>query len=313
MTALQARANEYAAGSRAINTRRAYKWGWKPFEAWCRREKLAALPASGETLARYLADMADNGFAVASIKLALTAISQQHEAAGVENPRGTRAVRDVSKGIRRTKSVRQVQKAPILIPMLRAMVAALPRGTKSSIRDAAILLLGFSGAFRRSELVSLQLEDIEFTGDGVRILLRKSKTNQEGKPDWVNIPNGEHEETCPVRALKSWITELCAALFDLHPRGPVFREITRYGNIKAGLTARAVAEVVKARASAAGFDPAMYSGHSLRSGLATSAAQAGKPEREIMAQTRHKSTEVLRRYIRAVTPFAANAAKGIGL
>jgi integrase len=187
-------------------------------------------------------------------------------------------------------------------------MAPQPDGSLVTLRDRALLLLGFAGAFRRSELVSLDTGDVASAADGLVITLRRSKTDQEGQGRQVGLPFGSNPRTCPVRALRDWFT--AAAIAD----GPIFRGVDRHGNIAVTrLTDQSVALVVKRAAAAAGLDPADYAGHSLRSGLATAAAMAGVSERSIMAQTGHKSLPVVRRYIRSGGLFRRNAAAAVGL
>jgi integrase len=186
------------------------------------------------------------------------------------------------------------------------MVAALPDGLLG-VRDRALLLVGFAGAFRRSELVSLDRPDLEFTKDGLTVMLRRSKSDQEGQGRKVGIPYGSNPETCPVRALQAWLE--AAAITD----GPVFRGVTRHGKVQGRLSGYAVALIVKRYAAVGGLDPSRYAGHSLRAGLATAAAIGGASERSIMNQTGHKSITMVRRYIRDGNLFRENAAAKTGL
>jgi integrase len=187
------------------------------------------------------------------------------------------------------------------------MVAAAAPGLLG-VRDRALLLLGFAGAFRRSELTSLDHEDLEFTPEGLVALLRRSKTDQEAQGRKVGIPYGSNPQTCPVRAVQAWF-----AASEIST-GPIFRRVDRHGKLRAGrLSGYAVALVVKRHAEAAGLDAAKYAGHSLRAGLATSAAIGGASERAIMAQTGHRSVSMVRRYIRDGNLFRENAAAKAGL
>ena len=174
-------------------------------------------------------------------------------------------------------------------------------------RDRALLLVGFAGAFRRSELVSLDVADVAFDPNGLTIRLRRSKTDQEGEGRKVGLPYGSNLATCPVRALQEWLH--VAAITN----GALFVGINRHGTPQGRLSACAVALIVKKVVAAAGLNPDLYAGHSLRAGLATSAAMAGVSERSIMAQTGHKSVMMVRRYIRDGSLFRENAAAGIGL
>jgi len=187
------------------------------------------------------------------------------------------------------------------------MVLALPEGPLG-LRDRALLLVGFAAALRRSKLVGLDVEDLGFEQAGMVLTLRRSKTDQEGQGQTVAIPYGRHDSTCPVLAVKVWLDASGITA------GPVFRAVDRHGNIAAArLSDRAVANIVKRAAAAAGLDPADYAGHSLRSGMATAAARAGASERAIMDQTRHRSVAMVRRYIRRGQLFADNAAGRLGL
>ncbi len=175
-------------------------------------------------------------------------------------------------------------------------------------RNRALLLVGFAGAFRRSELVSLDVEDAQFTQDGLVVTLRRSKTDQEGEGRKVGLPYGSHPTTCPVRSLRAWLEQAAIT------RGPIFRYVDRHGNVGPNrLTDQVVALVVKRCAVTAGLEAARYAGHSLRAGLATAAAEADVSERAIMAQTGHKSLPMVRRYIRQGSLFKQNAAAQVGL
>ena len=198
------------------------------------------------------------------------------------------------------------------------MIAAQP-DTLAGLRNRALLLLGFAGALRRSELVGLDVEDLDFTSAGLVVTLRRSKTDQDGDGRKLGVPYGGRLETCPVRTSQSWLS--AAAI----TTGPMFREITKADRIlnpytdKKGrqrgvrLGDKAVALIVKRAAQEAGLDPTRYAGHSLRAGLATSAAAAGASERAIMATTGHRSVQMVRRYIRSGELFRENAAATVGL
>ena len=179
---------------------------------------------------------------------------------------------------------------------------------RATVRDAALLLVGYAGAFRRSEVASLRIEDVEFVEDGATVLLRRSKTDQVGKGQKRALPHGSHPETCPVRNLRRWLELLGEA------EGPIFRPIDRHGNLrKTALSDRSVCELVKKRAQAAGLNRDRYSGHSLRAGLATAASAAGVSQRSIMDQGDWKSVQTVMRYVREGTLFKNNAAASIGL
>lgn len=300
-------ARDYAARARAANTKRAYQNDWHDFTSWCAEQGLQPLPAAPQTIALYLTARAET-HRVSSLQRRLSAISQAHQAAGFP-PISTRQepLHSVWMGIKRDKGTAQRGKAPVVTEELRAMVATLP-DSLLGIRDRALLLLGFAGAFRRSELVSLDVDDVNMTRDGVIVTLRRSKTDQEGQGQKIGIPYGSNPATCPVRALQAWLEASGIT------EGPLFRAIDRHGNLQPGrLSDKAVALVVKRWAAAAGLDPTKYAGHSLRAGLATAAAAAGVNERVIMNQTRHRSVMMVRRYIRDGSLFRENAAAMVGL
>lgn len=298
----------YAGASRAENTKRAYTNDFVAFSAWCGEQGLPAMPALPGSVALYLTALAVAEKKVATIERALVAICQAHKLHGFPSPRKAREVTEVLQGIRRTLGVAPHQKDPVLVDTLRALVEPMRRDDPGDARDRALLCLGFASGCRRSELVALDIGDLSFGDDGLEIVIRRSKTDQEGIGRKVGIPYGGRPRTCPVRAVRDWID------MSLLAEGPLFRPINRFGKILARrLTDQSVALIVKRWALEAGFDPALFAGHSLRSGLATAAAKAGKSERSIMKQTGHRSVSVVRRYIRDAELFEDNAAAGIGL
>lgn len=303
---LRGQARDFMAQAKAPNTIRAYRNDWRQFTAWCEQHGCPSLPATAETVAIYLTDQADR-CRTSTLQRRIASISQAHQAAGHETPTTAAAVRLVWQGIRRTKGVAQEGKAAAVTADLRRMVATLP-DSLLGVRDRALLLVGFAGAFRRSELVGLDRADVAITLEGATITLRRSKTDQEGEGRKVGIPYGSRPDTCPVRALGGWLE--AASITD----GPLFRSVNRHGQLQPGrLSDRTVALVVKRAAAAAGLEPNRYSGHSLRAGLATSAAAAGASERSIMAQTGHRSAAMVRRYIRDGSLWRENAAATVGL
>ncbi|OPY60119.1 MAG: Tyrosine recombinase XerD [Pelotomaculum sp. PtaU1.Bin065] len=300
------KAHDYIAQAKAKNTIKSYRADWQDFTTWCNNNNLIELPADPETVAVYLAHLAETS-KVSTLQRRISAISQAHQAAGHPSPTCTMEVRAVMAGIRRERGSAQAGKAPVLVDDIKAMVDTLPDNL-IGIRDRALLLLGFAGAFRRSELISLDVEDIEFSREGITVTLRKSKTDQEGHGRKIGIPYGSNIDTCPVRSLQAWLEGSGIN------EGPLFRSINRHGSLQQGrLSDKAVALVVKRTTEAAGLDPVMYSGHSLRAGLATSAAMAGVSERAIMNQTGHRSVSMVRKYIREGSLFRDNAAAGLGL
>ncbi|MBU1909086.1 MAG: tyrosine-type recombinase/integrase [Verrucomicrobia bacterium] len=291
-------------GSLAPNTRRAYQRQNKAFLKWCHEEGRSPMPASADTLAGYLGEMAARGVGVSTMNQALAAIMLAHRVAGFDPPSGLKLTFKWRR-IRREKKTAPRKAAPILTGDLRLIISALPR-TPIGLRDRALLLTGFVGAFRRSELVALMFEDVAFTGEGVRVFLPQSKTDQEGQGVEVPLPHGRSAEMCPVRALRDWL-EIAAI-----NSGTVFRRVDRHGNIGNGsLSGRGVALIVQRVARKAGLDVERISAHSLRSGLATAAAKAGKPEHAIMRQGRWKSHRVMQGYIQAANLFEDSAAAGL--
>jgi len=300
-------ARDYCDQAKASATRKSYERDWRHFVAWCQTHSRRALPAEPDTVALYLTDLAQT-LKVATLAKRVAALSQAHQFAGHPSPTHDILVRTVFAGIRRAKGTAQIRKRPILTEDLRQFVACLPNSLAGR-RDRALLLLGFAGGFRRSELVSLSLHDLTFTGDGLIVLLRRSKTDQEGQGREVGIPFGSTPATCPVRALRAWLADL-----EPNGTGPLFRPVNRHGHLlPRRVTDRAVALVVKKWAAFAGLETTGLAGHSLRSGLATSAAAAGVSERAIMAQTGHRSLTTLRKYIRSGSLFLENAAAKVGL
>jgi integrase len=300
------RVREFVRASKAQNTLRGYRVDWREFCAWCSCHGAAALPAVPDAVAAYLADCAGR-LKPGSLQRRLNAIAEAHKAAGLESPTSAGIVRNTLKGIRRTLGTAPIQKAPTLTADIRAMVDAVGAGLIAT-RDRALVLLGFAGAFRRSELVALDLADLEFSRDGLTVTLRRSKTDQEAAGRKVGIPFGANPETCPVRSLEAWIES--ASLVE----GPLFRPIDRHGRVGvARLYGIDVARVIKKLAARAGLDPVKFAGHSLRAGHATAAAIAGASERSIMNQTGHRSVQMVRRYIRDGRLFRDNSAGKLGL
>jgi len=297
---------EYIRASKAENTLRGYQSDWRAFCAWCESRALRPLPANPETVAAFIAECAST-LKVGSVQRRLNALAEAHKAMGLESPTHNATVRNTMKGIRRTKGVAPAQKTAALTADIRTMVDAADAGTIGA-RDRALILLGFAGAFRRSELVGLDVDDCAFGKDGLTVTLRRSKTDQAGAGRKIGIPYGSNPETCPVRTMLAWIDEAHINA------GPVFRSINRHGQVQPGrLSGIDVARVVKKLAQRAGLDAAKYAGHSLRAGHATSAAIAGASERSIMNQTGHRSVQMVRRYIRDGSLFRENSAGKLGL
>jgi integrase len=300
------RAREFIQASKAESTLRGYRADWREFYTWCEDQHICPLPASPEAVAAYIADCAAR-LKVGSIQRRLNAIAEAHKAMGIDSPTHHAMVMNTIKGIRRTRGTAPVRKAPALTEDIRAMVDATDAGIIGA-RDRALILLGFAGAFRRSELVGLDVEDCIFGKDGLTVTLRRSKTDQDNAGRKIGIPYGANPTTCPVRVLQSWIEQAGITT------GPLFRSISRHRHVQADrLSGIDVARVTKKLAKRAGLDPAKFAGHSLRAGHATSAAIAGASERSIMNQTGHRSVQMVRRYIRDGNLFRENSAGKLGL
>lgn len=318
--ALVATARDYLAAARADSTKRAYAADWAHFADWCIREGFDPLPAAATTVALYLADIADR-YKAATLTRRCSAIAAVHTAVGHRSPTIEPLVRQTMAGIRRVHGTAQLGKDPLVTAEIRRLLEQLPPGLLG-VRDRCLLLLGFAGAFRRSELVALDIRDVAESGDGLVITLRRSKTDQEAAGRKVGLPWGSHPDSCPVRGYTAWRGALRDQLerrlgHDLTDQDfadrPLFSPISRHGRIApARLSDRAVARIVQRYSLAAGLDPKRYAGHSLRAGFATAAA-AGASERAIMNQTGHRSSAMLRRYIREGSLFRENAAAQLGL
>ena len=297
---------EFIRASKAESTVRGYQSDWREFCKWSEGHAVCPLPASPEIVASYIAECAGR-LKVGSIQRRLNAIAEAHKAVGVASPTHSALVRSTLKGIRRIKGTAPTQKAPTLIDDIRAMVGATDAGL-IGLRDRALILLGFAGAFRRSELVGLNLEDCTFGKDGLVVTLRRSKTDQDGEGRKIGIPYGANPDTCPIRTLQAWIEASGIA------GGPVFAAVNRHAQtLPRRLLGGDVARIIKKLAERAGLEPSSFAGHSLRAGHATSAAIAGASERSIMNQTGHRSVQMVRRYIRNGSLFRENSAGTLGL
>ncbi|WP_232664465.1 site-specific integrase [Pseudonocardia sp. TRM90224] len=313
VVALQEQARSYAHNSRAQSTWRAYDSDMADFRRWCAAQQPphAALPATAETVALYLTALAPVR-APSTLRRRMAAISVAHQLSGLESPTAHPAVRAVWAGIRRTHPVapRKVRAArtPDIAALIAPLVADGPDGsTLADVRDRALLLLGFAGALRRSELVALDLADVTEDDDGLRLVIRKSKTDQDGEGTLIGLPYGSHPATCPVRAWRAWIAR--SGLAD----GPAFRAVDRHGRLATRrLSDRAVADMIKRRAAAAGLQ-GRFGGHSLRAGFATESYSRGVPELAVMRHGRWRSATVMRGYVAEGALWNDNAAARIGL
>jgi site-specific recombinase XerD len=293
----------YARAEKAATTRRAYRSDFALFRSWCEAKRVPALPAAPEGVAAFLAAEADRGAKVATISRRLAAVRYAHKLAGHEPPTNSEAVKATLRGIRRTAGSAPARKAPATADKVLAMVAEAGADLKG-LRDRAILLLGFAGAFRRSELVALNVEDLEFCDDGMRVTIRKSKTDQEGLGATIAVALGSI--ACPVQAVRTWLETASIS------SGPIFRPVTRKGTISSRrLSGRAVADLVKKYAQDAGLKAGDFSGHSLRSGFLTSAATRGASIFKMMDVSRHRSVDTLRGYVRDAELFRNHAGRGL--
>lgn len=288
----------YVHQSLAPSTLRAYKADLDHFAAWG-----GSISSTDTVVASYIAAHAET-LAVATLTRRLASISQAHAILGEPSPTGSALVRATMRGIRRVRGSAQRQAKPLLRDDLFLVLDRMGDDLRS-VRDRALLLLGFAGGFRRSELVALDCTDIEPVRQGLVVHLRRSKTDQLGAGRDIGLPLGR-TRWCPVAAVASWLAASNIT------EGPVFRPVDRHGNISADrLSGEAVCLVVRERVSAAGFDPTGFSGHSLRAGFATSAAQAGVSTLKIRAQTGHASDAMLARYVRDGELFAGNAVSSL--
>ncbi len=297
-------ARAFALEARSAGTVRAYRGQWASFARWCEARGLAALPASPSTVALYLSARAAEGARVSTLGQALAAIGEAHRVAGqpIPSPKSSPELREVWKGIRRTLRVAPVRKAAAVPDVLRAMLATVPAGLIGE-RDRALLLLGFAGAFRRSELWALEVSDLSFDADGLTVRVRASKTDQEGAGAVVGIRRSADPSMCPVLAVRAWLD---ASGIE---SGPVLRSVSRHGRIGEAMSGRDVARRVKLAAERAGLDPSRFGAHSLRAGLATAAAKRGASTGDIMRQGRWRSAQMVEAvYVRPATVFENPAA-----
>ena len=295
-------AKAYAGASKADRTVRAYRAAFDGFRIWCGDVGADAMPATVETTASYMASLADRGCKPSTIDLHAAAIAYAHRAAGFEPPTNSEPVKAVIRGIRRSVGTKVTRKAPATAEALKKILKKIPE-TLVGKRDRALLLIGFAAALRRSELVALQVSDLERSPQGIVLHIGKSKTDQEGAGHQIPIPAGSKLK--PVQALDAWLA--AAAI----TTGPVFRPVLKGGRVGAeALSDRSVAQVVKDRAAAAGLDPDLFSGHSLRAGFVTSALQAGADLLKVMDITRHTQVDTLKGYDRRAQAFVNHAGKG---
>jgi integrase len=292
----------YAAAEKSPATREAYASDWRDFEAWCAAKGATPLPAHVGIVAAYLSSLAQQGRKCSTVGRRAAAIGHKHRLAGFEPPTNSEGVRAVLRGIRRTIGSAKVQKSPATAEVITSMLKLCDGDTLAARRDRALLLIGFAAALRRSELIGIDVEHITWTSDGIRLLIPRSKTDQEGAGQLVAIPAGTR--LFPCRALRDWLD--AAAIVT----GPVFRSVALGGRVGGRLADDSAARIVKKYAARVGLDASAYSGHSLRAGLITSAAETGGSVKKIMEVSRHRSADVLFGYIRNSDLFKDHCAAG---
>lgn len=295
----------YQRASKAGATVRAYQGDARVFTAWCDRYGFRSLPASPEAVAAFIVAEAETGRAASTLGRRLAAIRYAHKLAGLSDPTDDEGVRAAMKGARRKVGVAPKQKAAATADILTAVLMHVPAGTLMGKRDRALLALGFAGAFRRSELVALDVADLREDPDGLRVMVRRSKVDQEGRGFEKAIPHGRVIR--PVALVREWLD--AAGIAD----GPLFRPVSRSGRVRAGgarLTTQAVADIVKKRTAAAGLDAASFGAHSLRAGYITSAAERGADLSRIMDQSGHRDPRTVVGYIRRANLFKDHSGSG---
>ena len=297
----------FVQAEKAAATRRGYASDFAVFIAWCEGRGYPSMPATSAVIAAFLSDQANTGIRPSTIGRRVAAIRYVYDLSEQLKdhppPTAGKAVRMALAGIRREIGTNTRPKAPATSKRIRAMLEQIPTDTLKGKRDRALLLLCFAGAFRRSELVALEVKDLAFEVDGLRVTIRRSKTDQEGQGHEIAIPRGKHLR--PVKAVQEWLKASGITA------GPVFRSINRHGQLGTiALTSHAVAVLVKERAEAAGLDSADFSGHSLRAGFLTSAAESGADLLKMMEQSRHRRVETVRAYVRRADLFKGHAGEG---
>ncbi|MCJ2132170.1 site-specific integrase [Methylobacterium sp. E-045] len=308
----------YQRASKATSTVRAYTTDARVFQAWCAGYGFRSLPATAQAVAAFLGHEADAGQATSTIGRRLAAIRYAHKLAGVADPTEDEAVRAVMKGVRRRTDKAVTQKTAATVDVLTAMLMHVPPGLAGK-RDKALLALGFAGAFRRSELVALDVADLREDAEGLRVMVRRSKTDQEGKGVEKAIPFGRFVK--PVALVRDWLGS--AGITE----GPVFRPVSRSGRVRGAsksgsisdaeisaapprLTTQAVADIIKRYVEAAGLDASTFGAHSLRAGYITTAAERGADLARIMDQSGHRDPRTVLGYIRRANAFKNHSGSG---
>ena len=291
--------------SKSNNTVRAYKSDFKDFGLFCAQNGFKSLPSEPKIVSLYLTYLSTKDVKMSTLKRRLVSIGVIHRLKGHYLDTKHPSIIENIMGIKRRKGSIQLAKKPILISSLKKLINAIDEQDKEEIkkfRDRSLILIGFSGGFRRNEIVSLDYDDLDFVSEGLKINLRRSKTDQFGEGFTKALPYFDNSQYCPVVSLKKWIE------ISQIKSGPLFKRFTKGSKLSNNrLTDQTVALLIKKYLKLAGIESQNYSGHSLRSGFATSAAESGAEERSIMAMTGHKSTEMVRRYIKEANLFKNNA------
>lgn len=302
---LSAKSQRSLSESKSENTINSYESDWKDFCDWCDYHKEKSFPATSATVVNYINDLAD--FAkVTTIRRRISAISENYNAAAlsdssIQNPCKEWIVREALIGLTRQKGLMQRGKTPIFWEELERMVSLMDMKKLSCVRDKAVLLLGFMGAFRRSELSGLDVENLAFFPQGMIVTITHSKTDQASEGQQIGIPYLDDTNMCAITAVRNWLTQAHIK------EGPLFRSVLKSGEPSRNrLSDKSVNLIIKKYTKAIGLDPDLYGAHSLRHGFATSAALAGVEERVIMKQTRHRSVEMVRHYINEADLFVNN-------
>ena len=291
--------------SKAINTVRAYKSDFNDFSLFCAQNGFKTLPSDPKVISLYLTHLSTKDIKMSTLKRRLVSIGVIHKLKGYYLDTKHPSIIENIMGIKRRKGSIQKSKKPLLINNIKKIINVIDQQKIEEIkkfRDRTIILVGFSGGFRRNEIVSLNYDDLDFVPEGLKINIKKSKTDQFGEGFKKALPYFDNSKYCPVVSLKKWIdiTKINS--------GSLFRRFSKGSRLTdKRLTDQTVALLIKEYLQLAGIDSKNYSGHSLRSGFATSAAEAGAEERSIMAMTGHKSTEMVRRYIKEANLFKNNA------
>ena len=297
--------------SKANNTIRAYKSDFKDFGLFCAQNGLKSLPSEPKIVSLYLTHLSTKEIKMSTLKRRLVSIGVIHKLKGHYLDTKHPSIIENIMGIKRRKGSIQRGKKPLLINSLKRIINIIDEQNIEEIkkfRDRSIILIGFSGGFRRNEIVSLDYEDLDFLEEGLKINLKRSKTDQFGEGSVKGLPYFDNSQYCPVLSIKKWLD------FSKINTGPLFRRFNKGSKLsEKRLTDQTVALLIKRYLELAGVDSRNFSGHSLRSGFATSAAESGVEERSIMAMTGHKSTEMVRRYIKEVNLFKNNALNKIKL